>query len=81
MNVYAWRTALTALVGMPNQSVVVPRSRSKSSADMGPWVRMASSTRSATSAFSVIVRAGLSLLTIARNHGNSPAGTKERPLL
>src|SRR5437879_5454957 len=56
MTAYASSTARTALVGIPNQSVVGPRSRSKSSADSGPSARIRSSTRSATSAFSARTR-------------------------
>ena len=56
---YASSTARTVFVGIPNQSVVVPRSRSKSSDDSGPSARIFSSTRSATSAFSASVRGAL----------------------
>jgi hypothetical protein len=68
------------LVATPNQSVVVPLSRSKSSDDSGPSARIRSSTRSATPAFSARVCADL-LLTIPRNQANSLVGTSERPLL
>ncbi len=80
MTVYASSTARTVFVGTPNQSVVAPRSFSKSSDDIGPSARMRSSTRPATSAFSARSRGELRL-NVARNHGNSLAGTKERPLL
>ena len=56
MTAYASSTARTVFVGIPNQSVVAPRSRSKSSADSGPSARIRSSTRSATSAFSSRIR-------------------------
>ena len=65
---------------MPNQSVVAPRSRSKSSADSGPSVWIRSSTRSATSAFSARTR-GAFRLKLPRNHANSLTGTRESPLL
>src|SRR5204862_1008143 len=65
---------------MPNQSVVGPCSRSKSSAESGPSARIRSSTRSATAAFS-LMRAGDLRLSVPRNHGNSSVRTSERPLL
>ena len=80
MTAYASSTARTVFVGIPNQSVVAPRSRSKSSADSGPSARILSSTRSATSAFSSRIRAGRPA-QVPRNHGNSLDGTKESPLL
>ena len=80
MTEYASSTARTVFVGIPNQSVVAPPLRSKSSADSGPSARMRSSTRSATSAFSARTR-GAFRLNVPRNHGNSLAGTKESPLL
>jgi hypothetical protein len=63
---------------MPNQSVVGPRSRSKSSADIGPSARIRSSTRSAISAFSSRT-CGELRLRVARNQANSLAGTSESP--
>jgi len=77
---YASSTARTAFVGIPNQSVVGPRSRSKSSEDSGPSARIRSSTRSATSAFSSRT-CGAPRLNLARNHRNSLEGTSESPLL
>jgi hypothetical protein len=77
---YASSTARTVFVGIPNQSVVGPLSRSKSLDDSGPSARMRSSTRLATSAFSSRVRGALRL-RFPRNHANSPVGTRERPLL
>ena len=43
MTAYASSTARTVFVGTPNQSVVAPRSLSKSSDDSGPSARMRSS--------------------------------------
>ena len=65
MTVYASSTARTVFVGIPNQSVVAPRSRSKSSDDSGPSARIRSSTRSATSAFSARSCGGLRLSVAA----------------
>jgi hypothetical protein len=67
-------------VGIPNQSVVLPRSRSKSRDDSGPSARIRSSTRSATSWFSAITRGGVGR-NCARNQGNSLARTKESPFV
>ena len=61
MTAYASSTARTVFVGTPNQSVVAPRSVSKSSDDSGPSARMRSSTRPATSAFSARMRGALLL--------------------
>ena len=72
-----WRTVF---VGSPNQSVVAPCSRSKSSVESGPSARTRASTCSATSAFSASVRAG-ARLRFPRNHGNSLVRTKDSPLL
>jgi hypothetical protein len=77
---YASSTARTVFVGIPNQSVVAPWVRSKSSAESGPSARIRSSTRSATWAFSARSR-GEFRLSVPRNHGYSLAGTRERPLL
>jgi hypothetical protein len=73
---YASSTARTAFTGIPNHSVVGPRSRSKSTEDSAPCVRIRSRTRSATSAFSSWTCRAL------RNHGNSLAegrGCGRRP--
>ncbi len=80
MSVYASSSARTVLVGTPNQSVVLPRSRSKSSDDSGPSARIRSSTRSPASGFSSIT-AGAVDRDRPRNQGNSLAMTKESPLL
>ena len=68
MTAYASSTARTVFVGTPNQSVVAPRSRSKSSDDNGPSARIRSSTRPATSAFSARTRDAFRL-KVPRNHG------------
>ena len=73
MTAYASSTARTVFVGTPNQSVVAPRSLSKSSDDNGPSARMRSSTRPATSAFSARMRDAF-LLEVTRNHGSSLGG-------
>ena len=80
MTEYASSTARTVFVGIPNQSVVSPFARSKSSADSGPSTRIRSSTCPATSAFSARTRAPV-CLQVPRNHGNALAGIKESPLL
>ena len=80
MSEYASSTARTAFVRIPNQSVVGPRSRSKSIEDSGPCSRIRSRTRVATSAFSAST-SGAYRPNLARNHGNSLAGTRESPLL
>jgi len=80
VRVYASSSARTVFVGIPNQSVVLPRSRSKSCDDSGPSARIRSSTRSATSGFSAITGGGVAR-NCARNQGNSLARTKESPLL
>jgi hypothetical protein len=79
LTAYASSTARTVFVGAPNQSVVAPRSLSKSSDDNGPSARTRSSTRAATSAFSARMRDACLLDT--RNHGRSRMGTSESPLL
>ena len=53
MAVYASSSARTVFVGTPNQSVVLPRSLSKSSDDSGPSARIRSSTRLPASGFSL----------------------------
>ena len=80
MTAYASSTARTVFVGTPNQSVVAPRSLSKSSDDNGPSARMRSSTRPAASAFSARMRDAF-LLEVTRNHGSSSVETSESPLL
>jgi hypothetical protein len=68
VRVYASSSARTVFVGIPNQSVVLQRSRSKSRDDSGPSARIRSSTRSATSGFSAITRGGVGR-NCARNQG------------
>ena len=80
MSVYASSSARTVFVGIPNQSVVFPRSESKSRDDSGPSARIRSSTRSAASGFSSIT-GGRRARSGARNQGNSLAITNESPLL
>ena len=70
MSVYASSSARTVLVGIPNQSVVLPRSLSKSSDDSGPSALIRSSTRAPTSGFSSITGGRLPR-NGARNQGNS----------
>ena len=72
MAVYASSSARTVLVGTPNQSVVLPRSLSKSSDDSGPSARIRSSTRLPASGFSSIT-AGVVDRARPRYQGNSGA--------
>jgi hypothetical protein len=82
--VYASRTERTAFSGIPNQSLVLPLSRSKSAEESGPSARMRSSTRSATAAFSASAAAwncGPLRPAFTRYQGNSLAGTNDSALL